>query len=738
MLAAPATVAAVAATESWRPGELVWARTGVTRSFDCWWPAIVVSDPRVRADSNVVPVVWGASHEYSRISAVRARWSQLIRPFSLPDPHVGPTGGIVGHKERAAAVLEARTGRLAAVVENLDITTAVAKVGAGMACNSCGSGHDDMDMVVCDRCEQCYHLRCVQLQRVPKGNWFCPACKLDIQSESSWQGNKRPRRLDSGHTDGSPAIFRAANVAAVELPRKYECPDCGMLFVSNQITRHRGSMTCQARIAGVDFSTSLARKQFCAIAKSRENQTNLPVEALTGHEVGEKALKVGDRVQVEFQQPAGWFAGLVTVRLSKFQVRVHFDDGEVFEIDPRRQKVRRQQAPKSQQILQTPTSVAAARVVPTATVSSPICSICFEPFAKLDSLCEIYKLNCGHAFCAHCIANWKQQCSGRLSCPQCRRRFTGLRNCEKYFAHDVRVISQETHDDRCAHRSIANPRQETPNTRAKSTMQRAHGITASRRSKFKQPAVMVSKRRKLARTRTLDGTSAQSTQSPARRASTRVQVKPLRHVPSSDGNQQEVGAEGGKSPQRRPMRSQTKPRSHWEACLAGRNGSDVRQHRPPSHASSATTQLLEVDEQWISRAKDLDKFWRTGEGGEGASSGTQASAVSASSHGTLHSSAAAPGTSQRATSQRDSGGGRSGGGGGGAKAAAVAAGGTSAAGKLIVGVREGTPPEITCAVARINLANYRLKVGLLNPPRIVIRDLIAMICGLTDTGTAVA
>eukprot|EP01049_Picozoa_sp_SAG25_P014987 SAG25_NODE_2866_length_1343_cov_0.946141_2_plen_341_part_00 len=87
---------------------------------------------------------------------------------------------------------------------------------------------------------------------------------------------------------------------------------------------------------------------------------------------------------------------------------------------------------------------------------------------------------------------------------------------------------------------------------------------------------------------------------------------------------------------------------------------------------------------------------------------------------------------------KDSGGGRGGGGGGGPKAAAAAAGGTSAAGKLIVGVREGTPPEITCAVARINLANYRLKVGLLNPPRIVIRDLIAMICGLTDTGTAVA
>ena len=55
--------------------------------------------------------------------------------------------------------------------------------------------------------------------------------------------------------------------------------------------------------------------------------------------------------------------------------------------------------------------------------------------------------------------------------------------------------------------------------------------------------------------------------------------------------------------------------------------------------------------------------------------------------------------------------------------------------KLTPGGREaGNPPEVTCAVARINLEKYRLKIGLLNPPRWVIRDLIAMVCGLTTTG----
>jgi hypothetical protein len=115
-----------------------------------------------------------------------------------------------------------------------------------------------------------------------------------------------------------------------------------------------------------------------------------------------------------------------------------------------------------------------------------------------------------------------------------------------------------------------------------------------------------------------------------------------------DSDQQEVGAGGRKSPQRRPKRSRTKPRKFWEAC-PGRNGSDARQHRPPSHASSATTQLQEVDEHWLSRAEDLDEFWRTREGGEGAWSGTQPSAATASSHGALRGSAVAPGTSQRAT-----------------------------------------------------------------------------------------
>ncbi len=45
--------------------------------------------------------------------------------------------------------------------------------GADEVCNICSDGGD---LLVCDECPRVYHLKCVKLRRVPKGQWLCPVC----------------------------------------------------------------------------------------------------------------------------------------------------------------------------------------------------------------------------------------------------------------------------------------------------------------------------------------------------------------------------------------------------------------------------------------------------------------------------------------------------------------------------------------------------------------------------------
>lgn len=40
-----------------------------------------------------------------------------------------------------------------------------------MLCHECG------DLIICDGCENNYHLTCVGLEKLPKGNWYCTDCQ---------------------------------------------------------------------------------------------------------------------------------------------------------------------------------------------------------------------------------------------------------------------------------------------------------------------------------------------------------------------------------------------------------------------------------------------------------------------------------------------------------------------------------------------------------------------------------
>jgi len=44
-------------------------------------------------------------------------------------------------------------------------------------CSICGFGRD---IVLCDRCPSAFHLSCLDLDRVPDGDWFCPTCCCKI------------------------------------------------------------------------------------------------------------------------------------------------------------------------------------------------------------------------------------------------------------------------------------------------------------------------------------------------------------------------------------------------------------------------------------------------------------------------------------------------------------------------------------------------------------------------------
>ncbi|XP_024977634.1 probable Histone-lysine N-methyltransferase ATXR5 [Cynara cardunculus var. scolymus] len=45
-------------------------------------------------------------------------------------------------------------------------------------CVICGSGHDDHQILLCDKCDKAYHMHCLRpiVARVPFGHWYCPTC----------------------------------------------------------------------------------------------------------------------------------------------------------------------------------------------------------------------------------------------------------------------------------------------------------------------------------------------------------------------------------------------------------------------------------------------------------------------------------------------------------------------------------------------------------------------------------
>ncbi|KAJ1616939.1 hypothetical protein T492DRAFT_518530 [Pavlovales sp. CCMP2436] len=48
---------------------------------------------------------------------------------------------------------------------------------ASAACKTCGSLDNPESTLLCDACDEPYHLECVGLFKVPRSSWFCPRCE---------------------------------------------------------------------------------------------------------------------------------------------------------------------------------------------------------------------------------------------------------------------------------------------------------------------------------------------------------------------------------------------------------------------------------------------------------------------------------------------------------------------------------------------------------------------------------
>lgn len=53
-------------------------------------------------------------------------------------------------------------------------------------------------MVLCDRCEDAYHTRCINLLTVPRDTWICATCQVDVAELKQQQlMRKRPTGTNS-------------------------------------------------------------------------------------------------------------------------------------------------------------------------------------------------------------------------------------------------------------------------------------------------------------------------------------------------------------------------------------------------------------------------------------------------------------------------------------------------------------------------------------------------------------
>ena len=95
-------------------------------------------------------------------------------------------------------------------------------------CNDVASG----EMIGCDNLEcslEWFHFTCVNIKRIPRGDWFCKACKSE---------NITKRKLNFEDLNKEPKKRKTTAKTTAKTSAKVKCPDCNSMLSKSYINMH--------------------------------------------------------------------------------------------------------------------------------------------------------------------------------------------------------------------------------------------------------------------------------------------------------------------------------------------------------------------------------------------------------------------------------------------------------------------------------------------------------------------
>lgn len=64
-----------------------------------------------------------------------------------------------------------------------------------LMCEQCGTGEQPEELLLCDKCDKGFHMKCVRpiVVRIPIGSWICPKCSGVKKVKSKWFSSSSKR-----------------------------------------------------------------------------------------------------------------------------------------------------------------------------------------------------------------------------------------------------------------------------------------------------------------------------------------------------------------------------------------------------------------------------------------------------------------------------------------------------------------------------------------------------------------
>lgn len=108
------------------------------------------------------------SQSLIRINGYRHRTSAPFRPESRPAKKFKLLSEVMARAQYAVAKEE----------EEEEVEEEEEEDYSALSCEQCGSGENPDELLLCDKCDKGFHMKCLRpiVARVPIGSWLCPKC----------------------------------------------------------------------------------------------------------------------------------------------------------------------------------------------------------------------------------------------------------------------------------------------------------------------------------------------------------------------------------------------------------------------------------------------------------------------------------------------------------------------------------------------------------------------------------